>query len=334
MGFLADYKALKMNKKELEQKYFERFLAQYQLEKDYKLRWLKEANNTALKQLPDTATIDDIISKMFKSRENFDANFNNNFRGNLERTFLRFIDFCYERDCRTNNFPLTVSEEKSRLYEKYVKKYEEKKLIYLYPLFALTGVSAGGLTFAISDHIQKQNNAEQLEQEILEYCTLKSAELNERYPVLELTPQDLEAQLEKVFEDCHTFEWHDLVVKPGYENFFVDYKNTDAFGVPGTIDQITWEVANQLESLLAGVGVCIAVSLLCACPILQAKLVQKQTNIYTKTLEQSFCSAREKMCEYLKNDEFDITILGNNEQKTFRSTNDGLLENNYEMIRE
>ncbi|MBO5102891.1 MAG: hypothetical protein J6C13_02235 [Clostridia bacterium] len=153
------------------------------------------------------------------------------------------------------------------------------------------------------DSLKKDLHSEEINQAVLEYTTPKTEELNAKYDVLNVTPDGLAQQLEKVYNDCHISSgFGNVVVKDGYENFYVDYKNTNGFGVEDAITDITHEITNFTETLCFGVGTCAITTMLCLYPVFKDCLIRKQIKLYERELIKCSNLAKDKAIEYIRND--------------------------------
>lgn len=157
--------------------------------------------------------------------------------------------------------------------------------------------------YFISDSIKKDLHSKEINQAVLEYTTPKAEELNAKYDILNVTPDGLAQQLEKVYNDCHiSSRFGNVVVKDGYENFYIDYKNTNGFGVEDAITDITHEITNFTETLCLGVGACAITTIICLYPELKDCLIRKQIKLYEKELIKCSNLAKDKAIEYIRND--------------------------------
>ena len=116
----------------------------------------------------------------------------------------------------------------------------------------LGGATSGGT--GVVSYFHHLGNGEKVQEKIREYSSIKAQELNEIYGT-NFSSDNLLEQVNNAYKNCFessTNGW--IVVKDGWKDFFVDYRNTSGFGISQKIHDI--ELANlDLTSVLQDVAV-------------------------------------------------------------------------------
>ena len=138
----------------------------------------------------------------------------------------------------------------------------------------------------------------------MEYTTPKAEELNAKFPdILNVTPDGLAQQLKAIYDSSYAFTgFGNHIVKPGYEGFVIEYKNTNGFGVEGVILDITQEITNFTETLCLGIGSAALVALGCFTPAIINKIRRAQIDTYIDKLQDCMDIAKIKSIDYIKKD--------------------------------
>ena len=169
------------------------------------------------------------------------------------------------------------------------------------PIFAALTFS-GVLKFV--EKRQKEIHSEEINQAVLEYTTPKAEELNAKFPdILNVTPDGLAQQLKAIYDSSYAFTgFGNHIVKPGYEGFVIEYKNTNGFGVEDAITDITHEITNFTETLCFGIGSAALVALCCFTPVIINKRRRAQIGAYINELLDCMDIAEIKSIDYIKKD--------------------------------
>ena len=205
---------------------------------------------------------------------------------------------------------------KSVLCIKGYKEQKEPEVAYIPLAIAGSGILGVGLYDAgynlLRNH-QISQNADEINAKVYEYSVAKAEELNEKYPVLDLTPNGLEGQVEKAFDSCHTGRYEDHVVKEGWNDFFVDYEK-NIIDVKGDIDAIENSLINMdlVDGLSVGIGVGVGMTaafMLAVYPYIKWKAQEIARKKYIDIVEEKYNAANSEMSDYITADNSKIDII-------------------------
>ncbi|MBQ7977439.1 MAG: hypothetical protein IJ301_02440 [Clostridia bacterium] len=196
------------------------------------------------------------------------------------------------------------------------KKQKEPETAYIPLAIAGSGILGFGLYEAVYNLLRKHQisqNTDEINAKVYEYSVAKAEELNEKYPVLDLTPNGLEGQIEKAFDSCYSGGHMDHVVKEGWNDFFVDYKNK-VIDVEGDIDAIENSLINMdlVDGLSVGIGVGVGMTAafaLAVYPYIKWKAQEIAIKKYIDIVEEKYDAANSEMSDYITADNSKIDII-------------------------